>query len=586
MNARISPLLLLLVACPPQMSALDKNQDSDGIYSETGLVEDSGETGDTGSPETGDTGGVETGLETGTIETGDTSGDTGRPEAVEIDVWPTNMTVNPGGMYSIRVVTTERGGDRADATDATFASMDSAIATVDAAGIVTAVAEGTTLIQVDAGGLTEMVNIKVQAELAAYVTVLDGSTGLPIEGATVRTPVGDYLTDATGLAIAAVADGNPVIITAWSDEEHHAVSLLDTVGRSFTIPLEALADDGGDAELHGTVDFAGVADAGFSELVVGVGCATIQEAPVMFDLADLLADNREVSMFGVDVQAPKNLFIETYAEDYYAPASAGPVATWGISGPIAIADATAGLNDTGDALELFIDNLGSMVWGVNTGYTAASGSTSEVSLAPAEPLNDTLSLALPTLPFGFEGTEEQFVLSMDERMDEGFVVTGIGLGAGIADIDRVTPGTVPDTIKSVVYTYAQAGGVGSGGGTSVSVATEGRGTVVFPDLLDLPTINTWNVSTLELDITTDSDTQLVRLSLIDEDGMVHDMYTDGSWSGVADKWLGGFERPKATVQLDTFAGVDGNLEHWFATSTLNPADLSPDRRARERLVQE
>lgn len=586
MNVRLLPLSLLLVACPADVSTLDKNQDSDGIYSETGLVDDTGETN--GDTDTADTGGtvVDTGLETGTIETGDTGGDTGRPDAIEIAAWPTNMTVNPGGMYSIRVVTTLRGGDRADTTDATFASMDESIATVDATGIVTAVAAGSTQIQVDSGGLSELLNITVRDELAAYVTVLDGSTGLPIEGATVHTAMGDFLTDSAGVAIAGVADSGAITITAWSDEAHHAVSLLNTVGRTFTIPLEALADDGNDAVLHGTVDFAGVADAGFSELVVGVGCATIQEAPVMFDLADLLAENREVSMFGVDVDVPSNLFIETYAEDYYAPASAGPVATWGISGPIAIADVTAGLNDTGDALELFVNNLGTMVWGLNTGYTAASGSTSEVSLAPSIELNDTLSLALPTLPFGFDGTEEQFVLSMDERLDEGFVVTGIGLGAGLADVDRVAPGSVPDTIKSVVYTYAQAGGVGSGGGTSISVATEGRGTVVFPDLLDLPVVNNWNVATLELDFATDNDAQFVRFSLIDEDGMVHDMYTDGSWSGVADKWLGGFERPKATVQLDTFAGVDGNLEHWFGTANLNPADLSPDRRAQERIVKE
>ena len=584
MNPRSVPFFLVLAGCTGTMAATDKDEATDGIYSETGDA-DTAETGNVDTVETGDTGSVETGGETGTIETGD-SGDTDRPEASELDVWPTAMTVNPGASYRLRVVTTARDGTEEEARGASFASGDEFVATVDPTGVITAVAAGATQIQVDASGLTEFVDITVQDELAAYVTIVDGTTGLAIEGATVRTAIGDFTTDATGLAVATVADANAATLTAWINEDYHAVSLLETVGRSFTIPLAVLADDTGTAELHGTVDFGAVPDSGFSELVVGVACATVQQAPAMFDLADLLAENRTVSVFGVDADVPSNLFIETYAEDFSAPARSGPVATWGISGPIAIADVTAGLNDAGDALELFIANLDHMVWGLNTGYVAVAGSTTEVSLAPSEDFTDTLSLALPTLPLGFDGSEEQFVLTMDERVDEGFVVTGMGLGAGLADVDRVTPGSVPASIQSVVYTYAQAGGVGSGLGTSVSVAEEGRGTVTFPDLLDLPAVNSWNAGTRELDVTTDGDAQLVRISLIDDNGRVHDFYTDASWAGVVDKSMSEFERGQATVQVEAYAGLDGNLEHWFSTATFDPAGLSPDRRARERLVKE
>lgn len=580
------PFILVLSACTGQMGPLDKDESNDGIYSETGTVDETGDTGseETGEIETGETAVIDT-SHSGDPDTGET-GDTGLPTLADLDVWPALMTVNVGATYTLRVVSTESDGSREDLATARFLSDDPAIADVGPDGVVTAVAPGSTRIAVEGGGLTEWVDVVVQEALTASVTVLDESTGAAIEGATVRTATGDFTTDATGLATIDVLDGGPITVTAWISETHHSVTLMSTVGRVFTIPLPVLADAEPTSELHGEVDFSGVKAAGFSELVVGVACASIPAPIALFELEDLLASDRSVSVFGVDATVPSNLFIQTYAEDYYAPASAGDVSTWGMSGPIAIADVTAGLNGAGDALELFVASLGNMSWGWNGPYTAVSGSTTEVSLAPTEPFGDVTDVALPTLPVGFDGSEEQFVLTMDDRGSEGYVVTGIGLGSGVTEIKRVASGSVPGSLGSMVYTFAQAGGVGSGRGTSIAVAEDTGGTVIFPDLQDLPVINSWDAGDRLLDMSVDPDAQLVRIRIIDEDGLTMEYITDRSYAGELDKSISGFQRGKATVQIESFQGVDGNLEHWFATHSWQPENLSPDRSAKTRQVKE
>ena len=561
--------ILVLAGCPVDPPAA-KDTDSGLGYHETGVLDDTGETGDSSQVETGDT------------------ADSGEDTAIEeglasIDAWPAAMVVNPGATYAVRVVGSQTSGARDVYLLATFASDDPAIAVVDAAGVVTAVALGTTTIRVGAEDFEVQLSVEVRDTLEAAITVTDATTGAPLDGASIFSALGTVVTDSTGLAHVPVTDGHPSTFTVWMDDAYYAVSVLDTVSRAFTVPLPVVADQSPTAELHGSIDFAGILDPGMGAEVMGLASGTIQGELSLFEVEDLLGPDRLLDYYGVEVMVPSNLFVEHFLGDFYAGVWPGPVGVWGLAGPVPIAEFAAGLNGTGDAMALIIDHLGDFTWGHDGGYTAVSGATTEAPLAPSISFSDTARIALPSLSVGFEGTEEQFVCAFDETPD-GWVLTGLGLGAGVVDIQRVPVGSVSADGRSAVYTLAQVGGLGSGGGVAVSVAEDAGGTVLFPDLQDVPVINLWNKSTRELDVTVDAAATLVRVSLIDVNGLHHQLITDGGWTGIVDMQNPNFGRGKADVRVESYTVLDGTFEGWVSAGDWDPEHLGPTTVARNTLA--
>ncbi len=572
------PLLALsLLGCPESPEGKETDT-AGGGYRETGDALDtsdtSGHTGDT-ALDTDDTNGH-------TGETGDTA-DTGDETGLaELAVWPARIVVNPGATYALRVVAEDSSGERAAYTTAAFSADDTAVATVDAAGLVTAAAEGITTLRVAAEGLETTVEVEVRAAMEARVTILNASTGLPLEKASVWNNEVEYRTDAAGLAVVAVATAGPTTFTTWKDIDTVAISVVDTVNREFTIRVPVLADLTPTSQLHGSVDFTGVEDAGFGEEVFGLAAASVQGDLPLFEIDDLLGPDRILTYYGVEVNVPSNIFVEGYLDDYYAGAWPGRAGVWGLGGPVAISDLTAGLNGTGDAMALIIDNIDRMTWGGSIGYSTTAGSTTEAPLAPSNAFSDTAHVALPTLSAGFDGTEEQLVCTFDETTD-GYLLTGLGLGAGVLDIDRIAPGSVGSATGSSVWTMAQVGGIGSGAGVAISVADDVDGTVTFPDFQDVPTIDAWTPSTRELQFTVDPDATFVRVTMEDDDGVMHYLYFDGSWTGLVDKHNWEFQRNNTDVYVESYAILDGNLESWIAESTLDPEGLGVTTVSRNRL---
>jgi hypothetical protein len=573
------PLLALALLGCPVSPANDKADDTgSGGYRETGDVEETGETGDTA----GDT--ADSAEDTAVDTAGDTA-DTGEEIGLAALVaWPARLVVNPGATYSLRVVAEQKSGERDVYTTATFASDDATIADVDAAGLVTAMGEGTTTLRVAAEGLETTVEVEVRAAMEARVTILNASTGLPIEKASVWNADVEYKTDASGLAVVAVTTAGPTTFTTWKDIDTAAISLVDTVNREITLSVPVVADLSPTAQLHGPVDFAGVEDASFGEEVFGLAAASVQGDLPLFEIDDLLGPNRTLTYYGVNVDVPSNLFVEGYLDDYYAGAWPGSVGVWGLGGPVAISDLSAGLNGTGDAMALIIDNIDRMSWGGSIGYVATAGSTTEAPLAPATAFSATAHLALPSLSSGFDGTEEQLVCTFDETPD-GYLLTGLGLGAGVLDIDRIPTGSVSGATGSAVWTMAQVGGIGSGGGVAISVADDDGGTVTFPDFQDVPTIDAWTPSSRELQFTVDPDATFVRVTMEDNDGVIHYLYFDGSWTGLVEKHNWEFQRNNADVFVESYTILEGNLEEWIATGTLDPEGLGVTTVSRNRLVK-
>lgn len=576
-------LLLLLAGCLNVDKDTAQPDDSGGyVFHDTAPVVDTGDS----AVDTGDTGPVDT-ADTAPVETGDTGPvDTAAPTLLALDAYPPRMVVNPGATWATRVLATDLDGVRGDATGAAFAVDDPTIATVDADGVVTALAEGATTLRVALGGLEATTAIEVRAAGTMSVSVVDASTGLPLQGIRVSLQgVGGGSTDAAGTIALSPPDGGPVTVTAWvEDDTYDAVSVVGLVGREIVLPIWPKDVDPDDAHVVGTVDFSGVDDAGWTEVVVGFAAAAVQGELGALVLDRLFSDDRAITVYGVDANAPANLFVEGVAEDYDARAQAGPVAVWGLAGPLPISEVSSGLNGSGDALRLLVGYLDRMSWGMADGATAALDAQTTLHLAPGTRFDDTLPLTLPALSAGFNGTEDLFVLVTEERAAEGFVGTGLGLGNGTVDVARVADGSVTGSLGTVVLAYGQVGGLGSGGATASSVGRElADGTIAFADLLDVPTVDAWDPATRALAVTVDGDAHFVRVRLEDSRHRKHDVFVAGSWTGEIPRADADFGIARATVEVQALRATDGVFEQWMAEGILAPDALPSE--AATRTVQ-
>lgn len=560
-----------LFGCAPVDPKDTAPEDTGYVYRDTSAADDSAPDDTDSAVDTDTTVDTDTGGDTGS----DT--DTAAPSWLTLEVWPASIAVHVGATWALRVVGTDPDGLRGDLPTETeiaaFSMDDPAIASVDAAGTVTALAEGATTVRVTHGGLEATATVDVRADGVATITVLDGVTGAPIEGARVALPfTSPVQTDATGVALLPVTDALPITFSAWVDDTYDALTVTGVVGRQLTVSVLPKDTVVRDATLTGTVDFAGVDDGGFSDIVVGFAGASIQGAFAATRLEDLFAEERAITVFGVDVEAPANLFIEGAADSFSATALPGPVAAWGLGGPIPIADATTSLSGTGDALALLAANMGAMSWGYVSGITASDGAETAADLAPASRFDDTASVSLPPLPGGFSGTEEYFLLVAEESAGEGYIVTGLGSGApgGPSEVPTVAVGTVADSLGTAVLAYAQVGGTGSGGATSTALATDVSGdTLIAPLLQDIATVDLWEPAARTFGFTADADAHFVRVRFRDARNRVHDLYAPGSWSGTIPNAVTSFGLAGASIEVLALETSGGSYESWVATGALD-----------------
>lgn len=571
-------LPLLLLGCEPDDPKESASEDTGYVFIDTAVADD---TAPDTSIDTDDT--ADTSLDSGDDTAVDTAVDTdtgGVPTWLALDVWPASLAVHPGATWTLRVVGTDPDGARDDLPSdlwgaeglPTFTVDDGTIVSVDAAGLVTALSEGVTTVRVAVGGLEATCAIEVRADSVATITVLDGATGLPIAGANVALPfTAPVETDAAGVALLPVLDGGPLTFSAWVDDTYDAVTIVGVAGRALTVSVLPKDTVVNDATLTGTVDFSGIDDGGWSDVVVGFAAASIQGSLGSTRLEDLFAEDRAITVFGVDADAPANLFVESAAETYVAAAFDGPVAVWGLGGPIAITDATESLSGSGDALRLLADNMNSMSWGQVTDRVGVSGGETTADLAPADRFDDIATVSLPPLSLGFTGTEEFFLLVTEERATEGFVVTGLGTGvpAASSEIPTVLAGTVADSLGTSVLAYAQVGGVGSGGATSVAVATENdEGNLIAPLLQDIATVDTWLPAERTFGYTVDADAHFVRIRIRDDRNRIHDIFAPSSWSGAIPNCVTSFRLASAGIEVLALETTGGSYEAWLSAGDL------------------
>ena len=299
-------------------------------------------------------------------------------------------------------------------------------------------------------------------------------------------------------------------------------------------------------------------------MVCGLAAATVPVHPLAFDLDDLVAEDRIVSIWGVDVALPGNLFIQTYVETWQGLAAPGDFGVWALAGAVPIEDITAGLNGDSAAIDLLVSNLASFVHGWSPGWTAVEGDSLDIPLAPVTALSELVVVEVPPLSLGFSGDEEPLVLITDQASDGSHAIVGLGQGNGVVDVSRIQEGLVGHGGETWALAMAQVDGLGSGFGMALSAAPVEAGAATLGEFQIVPTLDTFSGHTREFAFDSDPRAELVRIAFEGGSGEPWDLYfASGPQSGVLDRpqgytisW-GATQWTLSAVELsgDTFEGL-------------------------------
>lgn len=562
-------MLLFLAACKNDPVA--KPEDDTGFISKhSEVIQDSEESGTESLPQDSDT------QKHDTAETGDPG-----PTWSRLDLYPQTITVGVGASLPLMTVATDSHDQRSRVTATTWSSGSPEVATVDANGTITALSAGTTLLHAEFEGVSANTELTVRDDGLMTVTVVDANTNTGVEGYEVYLLDGTRAqTDANGVAQIPVSDPGPIQLTAWKTNWAGA-TVVGLQARDITLPVYAWNEADASADMHGQIDFSGVEDAAWNEIVLGLAGPSVQGELGSMIIDDLFSEDRTVTVIGFDVNAPANLFVEGTAEDYYSTAFEGPVAAWAIAGPILISDLPFGAG-AGEALALMTSQLDRFSWGYRDGGEAQNGSTAELNISPAQDFSDSILVDLPPLPNGFNGTERYFIASAEEDPTAGWVFSGFGSGlAGDrAEVKRVDPANIANSVGSQVLIYNQVGGLGSGGAVCSSVIPVDELLLTGAPLQNVATIDSFDSTAHTVGITVDPRASYVRLRLRDAGNRLHDFYLDSSWSGPIPEVEADFRWGKTDVEVIALESTWGTLNDRVAHGDLDPRNQRSTSMAR------
>ena len=245
------------------------------------------------------TSGLVTAAGNGTATISATSGTASGTAAVTVAQVPTAVVVMPesvtlaavGEMAQFTAEVQDANGNAVAGAEVSWASGDEAVATVDAGGLVTAVANGTATITATSGSLSgsgtvtveqeaaavtvapDAVHLVVAGETAQLVAEVTDANGNMIDGASVSWASADEAVatvDANGL-VTAVADG-ATMVTATSG----AASASATV----TVMLQAAPASGPPAPTHAAEDVISLFSDAYEDVTVDTWSADWDQADV------------------------------------------------------------------------------------------------------------------------------------------------------------------------------------------------------------------------------------------------------------------------------------------------------------------
>ncbi|MCK6514683.1 hypothetical protein L6R46_06475 [Myxococcota bacterium] len=528
--------LLAVVACKDGDSVVFDTDTGPSVIGESGIFTDSGG-GDSDSGDSGaDSGG---GDDTSVDDTGEVVSDWD-----SLRLSPSLIRVDVGATFTARAVLFDDVMGSQDAA-AVFAVSDAAVLSVDAAtGLVTALAEGSAFVTADAEGLHAEALVAVQADGALTITVVDGLTGAPIPGAKVSYDTTRATADADGRATLTVPVGVPADVSVWVEGGGYIpLSVLGAVPRELTLPLRPDSEEAGPAAtVGGEVLFDACPEADWDEAIVGIVGPSFQRAPLFINAEDLLAEDRLIKFYGVDVSIPANLVVQGGAETYETPAHEGDVALWGFAGPMPISEISAGFADVGQAFGAVLGHLDNFRFQALSGLSASASIALDQAVRPEFGFDQEVVVELAELPEGFLGNEDVLVMLL-EVSEAGMTLTGLGQGTGTLSVSRAAAEAWPVSDGLYVLAWAEVGGLGTGGGSVMALVPVEAGFATVSDWMTPPTGAELDGASRSLSLTTDARASGARLYLKGNDGSDRDfLLPSGAFTGVVPK-----EAPKLNL---------------------------------------
>ncbi|MBK7760690.1 MAG: hypothetical protein IPI35_30655 [Deltaproteobacteria bacterium] len=520
--------LLAVVACKDGDSVVTDTDTGPSVIGESGIFTDSGGADSDSQDSGGDSGGDDTNAD----DTGEVVSDWD-----SLSLSPALIRVDVGATFTARAVLFDDVMGTQDAA-ALFGVSDATVLSVDAStGLVTALAEGSAFITADAEGLHAEALVAVQADGALTVTVVDGLTGAPIPSA--RVSYGDTRVtgDADGRATLTVALGAPADISVWVDSGGYIpLSVMGAVPRELTLPLRPNSEESGPvATIGGDVLFDGCLKADWDEAIVGIVGPSLQRAPLFINAEDLLAEDRVVKFYGIDVEIPGNLVVQGGAETYETPAHEGDVALWGFAGPMPISEISAGFADVGQAFGAVLAHLDNFRFQAIPGLSASASIALDQPVRPEHSFDQEVVVELAALPEGFLGNEDVLVMLL-EVGEGGMTLTGLGQGTGTLSVGRVAAEAWPVSDGLYALAWAEVGGLGTGGGSVMALVPVEAGFATVTDWMLPPSGAALDAATRALSVTTDAGATGARLYLVGNDGSDRDILLPaGAFTGTVPK---------------------------------------------------
>ncbi|MEY3209638.1 MAG: hypothetical protein RIT28_119 [Pseudomonadota bacterium] len=527
--------LLAVVACKGGDSVVLDTDTGPSVIGESGIFTDSGGADSDSQDSGGDSGGDDTQVD----DTGEVVSDWDT-----LRLSPALIRVDVGATFTARAVLSDDVMGVQDAA-AVFGVSDATVLSVDATtGLVTALAEGSAVVTADAEGLRAEALVTVQADGALVITVVDGLTGAPIPGAKLSYDTTRATADADGRATLTVPVGVPADVSVWVEGGGYIpLSVLGAVPRELTLPLRPDTEESGPAaSVGGDVLFDGCPEADWDEAIVGIVGPSFQRAPLFINAEDLLAEDRLIKFYGVDVRIPANLVVQGGAETYETPAHEGDVALWGFAGPMPISEISAGFADVGQAFGAVLGHLDNFRFQAITGLSASASIALDQPVRPEFGFDQEVVIELAELPEGFLGNEDVLVMLL-EVSEAGMTLTGLGQGTGTLSVARAAAEAWPVSDGLYALAWAEVGGLGTGGGSVMALVPVEAGFATVTDWMLPPTGAALDGASRALSVTTDAGASGARLYLKGNDGSDRDfLLPSGEFTGVVPK-----EAPKLNL---------------------------------------
>ena len=192
------------------------------------------------------------------------------------------------------------------------------------------------------------------------------------------------------------------------------------------------------AKVVGDVTFSGEPEVG--QMGLAVVLASTPYGPPYFSISDVMANDRNIDEFGLNVDLPANVVIRDIADMYIAPTFEGEQVLSVAGGyfdlgevlAIALAVQEQGASSVFNFVGAFADRLQFGVTGpIDVPHETLEQPTwiYDVPLALDQPLDREVAVSLPEPPEEFYTQDPPTVLSYRElKEDRGFMVTGMGVG--------------------------------------------------------------------------------------------------------------------------------------------------------------